>query len=409
MALFAYKAADASSRLIEGSMEAVNEKGLADKLQEMGYFPIKVWEERQDSTSASRPRSFLGGYFSRRVTQRTITNFTQQLYSMLEAGLTLDSSLSILSELEENDTFKEIIRDLYKGIHGGKTLASCMETHPEIFQESYVSMVRAGEAGGALEAVLARLKNFMEDAQKLREEIKSALVYPVLLTFAGGSAVVIMLLFVIPKFSIIFDDMGGTLPLPTKILLSLSGLVSGYWWVIVLGAVPGVLAIRRYLKTEKGRFAFDELKLKLPAFGAVHKKIAVTRFSRTLGVLLQSGLPIIEALKIAKSTMGNEVLAGAIVPVIDGVRRGRGITAPLKETGKFPLLALHMLTVGEETGRLDEMLIKLSDKYDFEISALIKRLISFLEPALILVMAVVVGFIVISLLLAIFSLNELPI
>lgn len=406
MAQYGYSATDSTGKLIQGSMEAADEKSLADKLQEMGYYPIKIC---QDFEKYATEAGIVKKLFSKKVSNKDLTNFTHQLHSMLDAGLTLDSSLAILTELEENEAFKAIISDLYKGIHGGKTLSVCLEKYPDIFPEIYISMIRAGEAGGALETVLERLKSFMEDAQKLKEEIKSALVYPALLTFAGGSAVLVMLFFVIPKFSTIFEDMGGTLPLPTLLLLSFSGFVAKYWWAI--GALLGACAfgIRSYLKTDEGRLGLSELKLKLPVFGPVIKKISVSRFSRTLGVLLQSGLPIIDAMKIARGTLGNEVMSKSIEPVIEGVRRGRGVTVPLKEAGTFPPLAVHMLTVGEETGRLDEMLLRLADKYDFEIGASIKRLISFMEPALILVMAAAVGFIVISLLLAIFSLNEMPI
>lgn len=406
MAQFGYQAADSTGKIISGSMEAADEKSLADKLQGMGYYPIKIG---QSSEQGKAEVEIVKKLFSKKVSNKDLTNFTHQLHSMLEAGLTLDSSLAILSELEENGAFKEIIKELYRGIHGGKTLSVCLEKHPGVFPEIYISMIRAGEAGGALETVLERLKSFMEDAQKLKEEIKSALVYPALLTFAGGSAILVMLFFVIPKFSMIFEDMGGTLPLPTLILLSFSGFVAKYWWAIGALSAVCVFGIRSYLKTGDGRLGLSELKLKLPVFGLVIKKISVSRFSRTLGVLLQSGLPIIEAMRIARGTLGNEAMSRSIEPVIEGVRRGRGVAMPLKEVGTFPPLAIHMLTVGEETGRLDEMLLKLADKYDFEISASIKRLISFMEPALIMVMAVVVGFIVISLLLAIFSLNEMPI
>lgn len=406
MAQFGYQAADSMGKIISGSMEAADEKSLADKLQGMGYYPIKIGESLEQGNAEA---GIVKKIFSRKISDKDLANFTHQLHSMLEAGLTLDSSLAILSELEENGAFKEIIKELYRGIHGGKTLSVCLEKYPDVFPEIYISMIRAGEAGGALETVLERLKSFMEDAQKLKEEIKSALVYPALLTFAGGSAILVMLFFVIPKFSMIFEDMGGTLPLPTLMLLSFSGFVAKYWWFIGASLAICAFVVRSYLKTDNGRFWLSELKLKLPVFGPVIKKISVSRFSRTLGVLLQSGMPIIEAMRIARDTLGNEALSRSIEPVIEGVRRGRGVANPLREAGSFPLLAVHMLTVGEETGRLDEMLVKLADKYDFEISTSIKRLISFMEPALILVMAVVVGFIVISLLLAIFSLNEMPI
>ncbi|MBI5236997.1 MAG: type II secretion system F family protein [Deltaproteobacteria bacterium] len=407
MALFTYQATDASGRSIKGSLEAKDELVLVDKLQEMGYFPINIGkgtDERALPASAGRMK-----FFSGRVSGRSVTLFTHELSSMLEAGLALDRSLSILAELEKNAVFKSVILDIHKGIHGGLPLADSLDKHPDVFSEIYVSTVRAGEAGGSLESVLSRIKRFMEETEKLKEDIKSALIYPLLLTVVGGSAIMLMLLFVIPKFTVIFADMGGVMPLPTRMLLGLSEGVSRYWWVIAGAAAVVFFTVRRRLRTEEGRLLFDRLKLEVPLLGEVLRKAVISRFSRTLGTLLQGGLPILEALNIAVKTMGNSFMSRDIQPVIEGVRRGRGMVQPLKETKSFPPLAVHLLTVGEETGKLDEMLLKLSDNYDQDISTSIKRLLSLMEPLIILVMAVVVGFIVISLLLAIFSLNDMPV
>lgn len=406
MALFTYEALDASGALVKGSLEAADEKVLVDKLQSMGYYPMDIKKGASDEQSASTGVLRL---FSKRVKSGTILNFTHELSTMLSAGLPLDRSLSILAELEKNPDFKSVILDINKGIHGGDTFADCLGRHPQVFSEIYVSTVRAGEASGSLEPVLVRVKKFMEETEKLKEDIKSALIYPLLLTIVGGSAILLMLLFVIPKFTVIFADMGGEMPLPTRMLLFVSGTIAGYWWV---GA--GLLAgfffwARRKMRTEEGRLFFDRLTLDIPLMGEVLRKAVISRFSRTLGTLLQGGLPILDALNIAVKTMGNSFMSASTRPVIEGVRRGRGMVAPLKETNTFPPLAVHLLTVGEETGKLDEMLLKLSDNYDHDISVAIKRLLALMEPVIILVMAVVVGFIVISLLLAIFSLNDMPV
>jgi general secretion pathway protein F len=248
----------------------------------------------------------------------------------------------------------------------------------------------------------------MEDSEKLKEDVTSAFLYPLLLMFAGSSAIIVMLVFVIPRFTVIFADAGAAMPLSTKVLFFLSGFFMKFWWAVVLSAAFSVFFIYRKLGTEKGRLFFDRWKLKLPLLGQVFKKVVISRFSRTLGTLMQGGLPALEALRIAINTMGNSFILKQMQPIIDGVKRGRGFAQPLREAGFFPPLAVHMLKIGEETGKLEEMLLKLANKYDREIATSIKRLLALLEPSIILMMAVVVGFIVISLLLAIFSLNDIP-
>lgn len=407
MPLFSYQATDGAGKLVKGTLEAKDKTALVDRLQEMGYFPISVDKSREDTLKGRSG----GGLFSRsrrRVTGADIVGFTQELSGMLEAGLPLDRSISILAELERNETFKEVLLDTYKGIQGGDSLADCLEKHSNIFSEIYVNTIRAGEAGGSLETVLVRLKKFMEDIQRIKDDIKSALIYPLLLTFVGGGAVAVMLLFVIPRFSVVLNDMGGAMPLPTVILLGISEALRSYWPVILGLIIFLAVAFKYAIKTKEGRLRLDAFKIKIPLFGPILRKAVVSRFSRTLGALLQGGLPILDALSISVKTMGNASMSRAIGPVIDGVRRGRGLTVPLRESGVFPELAVHMLAVGEETGRLDETLLMLADKYDRDISVAIKRLLSLLEPVIILFMAVIVGFIVISLILAVFSINDLP-
>lgn len=406
MALFTYHATDASGNYVKGAIEAKDKNAIVDKLQGMGYFPIRISRSIEEIGGRVRDTKFKP--FGRRISARNLVDFTQNLSDMVEAGLPLDRSLLILSELESNEAFNKVLLDIYNSVQGGSTLADALEEHPDIFSDIYVNTVRAGEAGGSLDIILARLKNFMEDAQRLKDDIKSALIYPLLLTAVGGSAVMLMLIVFIPKFSIILEDMGGTMPLPTQILLGISGAITGYWYVGLGVTAAGALLLRSFMKTAEGRVRFDRLKLVIPLFGPIVKKASVSRFTRTLGVLMQGGLPILDSLSIAVRTMGNAFLARGLTGVIDGVRKGRGLSEPLREVASFPPLAVHMIAVGEETGRLDETLIRLSDKYDRDVNTAVKRLLSVLEPAIILVMAVVVGFVVISLLLAVFSLNEMP-
>lgn len=403
--LYTYQATDATGNLIKGSMEARDENTLVDKIREMGYYPISVGRAAGEKNALRR---FSLPLFSRAVSGSDVLRLTHELSSLLEAGLPLDRALSVLAELESKDEFKQVLRDLLKGIQGGASLADCLGRHRGVFSDVYVSTVKAGEAGGSLEAVLERLGRFMDQTQKLKDDITSALLYPLLLTVVGGSAVLVMIFFVIPKFSIIFEDMGGVMPLPTRMLLFLSEGLLSYWWLGLIFFAGVFLELRRRTRTEEGKFSIDRAKFRVPVLGPVLRKAAVSRFARTLGTLMQGGLPILDALSIAVSTMGSPFMARSIAPVIEGVRRGRGMALPLKEAGSFPPLAVQMLTVGEETGRLDDMLIKLADNYDREIATAIKRGLALLEPAIILLMAIVVGFIVISLLLAIFSINDMP-
>ncbi len=410
MALFIYQATDSARRLIKGSMEAKDERALVDRLQEMGYFPIGISKsDENEVTSTTEKRAAFNKFFTKRISRRVLINFTQELHNLTEAGVPLDKTVSILIELEENKVFKGVLLDIYNSIRGGSTLADSLSKYPTIFSNIYISMIRAGEASGALESILVRLKNYMEDIQRLEEDIISALIYPALLTIVGGSAVGLMVFFIIPKFSLIFSDMGGSLPLPTQLLLKMNDIIVRFLWVVLIPVAVFAFSLRYRLRTKEGRAYVDSLKLIIPLFGNIFKKVAVSRFSRTLGILLQGGLPIMDALRVAKDTIGNEAMAVKLDNVFDGVRRGKGIALPLKESQVFPLQAIYMLTIGEETGKLDEMFLKLADNYDREINVFIKRSLTLIEPAIILVMALVVGFVVIALLLAVLSINEIPI
>jgi general secretion pathway protein F len=334
--------------------------------------------------------------------------FTQDLATLLEAGLPVDKALSILTEVVEKEKFKEIVRDILKSVEGGSYLSDALGKYPKVFSRFYVNMIRAGEAGGVLESVLSRLGVFMETSQDLKEYIISAMVYPLFLVLVGGLSIIILLTFVIPKFSVIFSDLGAAVPVSTQILLSLSSLIRSYWWVVLL-VVAGVYYVySRYSKTPDGKFNLDKRKIQLPVFGDLIKKIEVARFSRTLGTLIQSGVPILQSLSLVKDIIGNEVIAESLNEIRDRVQKGDRLSKSLNDTGLFPSLAIQMITVGEETGKLDKMLLKVAQNYEKVVKAMIKRLISFLEPAMILVMGILVGFIVISMLMAIFSMNELP-
>ncbi len=396
MALYRFEATDSNGRPVRGSLEAKDEGALVIKLREMGYLPIEVGRSA-DTLQKDR---------SGRVSARDIANFTQALSGLLEAGFPLDKSLSILAELESKPAFNSIILVVKKGIEAGRPFSDCLSDHPKSFSPIYVSMVRAGEAGGALDSALGGLYKYLEEGQRVKDEIRSALIYPALLLVAGGSAIFVMLFFVAPSFTEVFADTGSEIPLPAKALLFISRWAAKFLLAVFAALALSYIAFRGRLSSKEGRLYLDALKLKLPVLGGILKKAAVSRFARTLGALLQGGTPLLNGLGLAIDTTGNLRMAKNLTPVIEGVRKGKGFSGTLKDAG-FPPLALHMITIGEETGRLDEMLLRLSDTYDREIGVAVKRLLSLLEPAIILVMSIVVGAIVITLLTAIMSVNDM--
>lgn len=404
METYNYEATTREGNIVTGTLEVASENLAIDRIQDMGYYPLKV-------SKAAAGEGMFTRFFSslhNRITDKDIMTFTYQLGVLLDAGFPLDRSLSILSGLTEKQKFRKLVQDLNSHVRSGKSFSDALSRYPAVFPLFFVNMVKAGEAGGFLEDTVARLSTYLENSQGLKEDVRSALVYPMVLTVFGGASVVFLLTYVVPMFTKIFTDMGETLPLPTLMMLSVSNFLIDYWWLILLSAAAAVLFIKRYLKSESGRRAWDSIKFKLPVFGKLYQEAAVSRFSRTLGTLLASGVPILNAFQIVKGTLGSEKISDIISSVREAARKGRGISEPLRNSDIFPPIAVHMVTVGEETGRLDEMLLKIADRFDIEVRTTVKRLLSLLEPALIILMAVVVGFIVVSMLLAIFSISELP-
>ncbi len=313
--------------------------------------------------------------FSNRITDKFIMMFTYQRGVLLDAGFPLDRSLSILSELTEKKNFKELIEDLNSHVRSGKSFSDALARFPSIFPIFFVNMVKAGEAGGFLEDTITRLSAYLENSQGLKEDVRSALVYPLVLCFFGGAAVVFLLTYVVPMFTQIFDDMEQALPLPTLMLLGISDFLITYWWMMLMFFAAVFISAKRYLKSESGMRMWDTLKFTLPIFGKLYKETAVSRFARTLGTLLNSGVPILNAFQIVKGTLESEKISDVISSVREAARKGKGISEALKNSGMFPPIAVHMVTVGEETGRLDEMLIKVADRFDIEVRITVKRLL----------------------------------
>jgi len=404
MDTYYYEATTREGDIVTGNIDVANERLAVDRIQEMGYFPIKISKKVEHENILNRFFSSIHG----RTNDKDIIMFTYQLGVLLDAGFALDRSLSILSELSEKKKFGALINDILSQVRSGKSFSDSLSKFPSVFPLFYVNMIRAGEAGGFLEDTIARMAVYLENAQGLKEEVRSALVYPLVLALTGGAAVIVLLTFVVPQFTKIFADMGENLPLATVVLLAVSNGLVKYWWVFLMVLSGAFYTGRRYLLSENGRRSWDRRKFELPIFGKLYKEISVSRFARTLGTLLGSGVPILSALQIVRGTLGSDRISDIIASVRESVRKGRGLSEPLKNSDIFPPIAVHMVTVGEETGRLDEMLIKIADRFDLEVRTTVKRMLSLLEPLLILVMGIIVGFIVIAMLVAIFSINELP-
>lgn len=406
MGTFQYRAADAQGKVVEGTLEAPEAAGVVAKLQERGLIPIRVAQAGAGKAPGRAVRLALprGG---RKPGSRELLAFTQELSALVGAGLPLDRALATVRELSDNPEVERIVGDVLTAVRGGKGLADSLGDH-EFFPSIYVNMVRAGEVGGFLDTALTRLAEYLERSEELRNEVVSALIYPAFLMVSLGGSLVFMLLYVLPRFSALFSDMGQALPLATRLVLSASEMLRSYWWTSLV--VVGVLAFawRRQNATPAGRFAIDQAKLRLPAIGTILRKVGVSRLARTLGTLMKSGVPLVRALGIAREVAGNEVIARALDEVEVGVREGAGVAEPLARSGVFPQLAVQMIGVGEETGRLDDMLIRVADHYDRDVRVQLVRFTRLLEPVLILVMAGVIAFVVVSILQAIFSLNDLP-
>ena len=398
MPVFSYRSTTREGSVTEGVVEAADEKAAVERLRASGVIPLDVRAPREEM--GWRPR------FALRSSQADLLSFTSELSALLGAGLPLDRSLGILAEISESDAVRGVTQSLLRSIREGSSFSDALQRHPRVFPRLYINMVRAGEAGGVLETVLEKLNEFLEASKELRDHVVSALIYPAILGVTGGVSIIILLTYVLPKFSVIFAELGGALPVPTRVLLAVSGALQSYGWLLLLLAAAGVAAFRNWVRTGQGRYRWDALKLHL-MFDVV-RKLETARFCRTLGTLLRSGVPLLQALENARDVIENRAIASAIADVSRGAKEGKGIAAPLAEANVFPPLALSMIRVGEETGQLDEMLLKVADSYEKSLKQAVRRFISLLEPVLILIMGVVIGFIVVSMLMAVFSITELP-
>jgi general secretion pathway protein F len=405
MAFFQYRAADQAGKVVEGVMEADLEQSVISRLREMGCIPLRIAAPSERALRSGRQAPL---FARRKVSQQQLLQFTRELGTLLSAGLPLDRSLSILGSLFEGGELSQILRSLVEAVRAGKSLAVSMGEHPDVFPKIYVNMIRAGEAGGILESVLRYLTEYMENTLGLKEDIKSALIYPIILATAAGFSLIVMFVFVIPKFAMIFRDNSKAIPWITSVVIGFSQFLSQYGWFILFGLFGLVAAGVFYVRSPDGITEWDRFCLRVWLFGDLLRKFETARFARTLSALIKGGVPLLEALGTVQGVVGNRLLARAIGQVQVRVREGKGMARPLSESGLFPALALNMIAVGEETGKLDAMLAEVAGYYDQEVKRTTKRLTSLLEPALILGMGLIIGIVVVSMLLAIFSINDLP-
>jgi type II secretion system protein F len=409
LAQFQYRAVDPQGKVVEGTIEASEVPSVVARLHDRGLIPLTIGasaegggERRARFVLPSLPALGRG-----RVSGRDLLVLTQQLSALVSSGLPLDRSLATLVELADKPQLKAILADVLSAVQGGKSLAEALGQH-KVFPPLYVNMVRAGELGGFLEVVLQRLSEYLERGQQLRDDVMSALMYPILLTGALGTSLVFLLIYVLPKFSTLFADLGQSLPIQARVVLGFSNAIRSYWWA-GLGLIGAAVGGFWYsTSSPRGRYAWDQWKLRLPVVGTILRKMEVAGLARTLGTLLKSGVPMLQALGTVKEIVGNQVIARSLAEVEVGVREGAGIAEPLARSGVFPTLAIQMISVGEETGRLDDLLIRVADHFDREVRVKIQQFTRLLEPALILIMGLAVGFVVVSMLSAIFSVNDLP-
>jgi general secretion pathway protein F len=408
MALYRYKAVNPAGDIAAGELDAANESEIVDRLRDQGLMPMQVVAAAGDRlATAAKPGQKKSWFAPRRVTRDHVLAFTRELATLLHAGLPLDRALEILIGLATAPPVAVLLQTIRDSIRGGKSLSQAIDMHREVFSRFYVNIVRAGEAGGALGVVLSRLAETMERNKELRESIKAALIYPTILICVAVASVMVLLVWVVPQFQQTFAQAGKALPLPTQVVIFVGTGLRKYWWLIALIVAAAVWLIRRRLARPEVRFRWDRRLLRLPLLGDLLAKVEVARLARTLATLLANGVTLLAGLSIVKDTMTNSVLASALDGVVTRLREGKGFGRPLIETGLYPRLATQMILVGEESGRLEEMLQRIADVYDREVQMAVRRFLAVLEPVLILSLAVLIGGIVLSILVGVMAMSEL--
>jgi len=396
MPVFIWQGKNRKNEIIKGEFEATDEEAVRAHLARMKLVPVKIKKKPKDlleNVTWAQPK----------VTQTDVILFCRQFSTMLDAGLPIIQCLDILQQQQENKRFKKILKDIKESVEGGQTFAEALKKYPRQFDDLFVNMVAAGEASGVLDTILKRLSTYLEKAAKLKKRIKGAMVYPAITFLVAIIVVGVIMVFVIPVFEQMFSDFGGQLPAPTQIVVNLSRMIRANIFYLLGAVVLAGFALRRVRKTEKGRAATDRYLLRMPVFGPLLRRVAVAKFSRTLGTMLTSGVSILDALDIVAKTSGNKTVEAAIYRVRQGIAEGRSISEPLAESGVFPAMVCQMVAVGESTGALDTMLIKVADFYDEEVDQAVENLTAAIEPVMMIFMGVVIGGLVVSMYLPIFK------
>lgn len=389
MAKFIYKARNWEGKIVTAEVEGDSKEQVIQKLRERGFFVTSIKEKAKEMV-----------LFQKKVAPKEVSIFARQFATMIGSGVPLVRCLNILQEQMENPRFADIIRKLRQDVEAGATFSAALEKHPAIFTNLFVNLVKAGEAGGILDEILERLANYLESSEELKAKVKGALTYPAVVICIAMGVVVFLLTFVLPSFQSIFEGMGNVeLPLPTKLLLDTSNFMREYFFFLAIAAAMGVVSLKKFFATKQGIRIVDTNSLKMPALGMMLKKVAVARFTRTLGTLIASGVPILQALEVTAETAGNVVIADAVHKTRISIKEGESIAEPLKQSKVFPPMVVQMIAVGEETGELDAMLTKIADFYDSEVDTSVKALTSVIEPIIIVFMGLVIGGIVMAIFL----------
>jgi general secretion pathway protein F len=398
MPVYKYKAIDESGKTIQGVIDAESPRGATDKLKHQGVFLSSLNEVKEGKSRSFNP--------FRRVKISELAVTTRQFSTLISAGLPLEASLTALAEQTEDARLGEILAQVKERVSEGSSLANALGEHRNVFSELYINIVRAGEASGTLDIVLLRLADFLEKQVALTSKVRSALIYPIFMFFIGGGVLFFTMTYVIPRIAKIFEDSQKALPVMTVILINISGFISHHFLLLLIVIPLLVLATYRFNRTERGKSFFDRLSLKLPIFGKITSMVIISRFTRTLGTLLSSGIPLLDALKIGEAVVGNEVYGKTLEEVRINVREGTSLARPLKDSGVFPPLVTRMIAIGEQTGEMEEMLTKVADIYDQQVETMVSTLTSLLEPVMILIIGAIMGFIVFAVLMPIFNLTS---
>jgi len=399
MPIYIWKGKNSYGDKRNGTHEANDEAAVQAHLKKIRITPSSVKE---------KPKDLLEGikFFQPKVTTRDVVIFTRQLSTMIDAGLPLVQSLEILGNQQENPTFKNVMVEIKLDVETGTTFADAMKKHPHAFDNLFCNMIEAGEIGGILDTILSRLAEFMEKAMTLKKKVKGAFTYPVICLCIAAVILGVILIFVVPAFEKMFADFGAALPVPTQIVVGMSRFVKSNFIYGVAGMMALAFAFKQYRKTDKGEYNTDAISLKLPVFGDLIMKVSIAKFTRTLGTMLSSGVPILEALTVVAKTAGNRVIETAVFRVADSISEGRSIAEPLEETGIFPNMVVQMISVGESTGALDAMLSKIADFYDEEVDQAVENLTAMIEPFMMVFLGGMVGGLVVAMYLPIFKMGE---